>query len=215
MDCSKKVKNIQSKTEGPTFFVYSMYIPELHNIYIFFSYYKDSKLAMFWTSFNRYYLKEIKKIDVSLSGFFNVQILWVHYFWIKVEGSDKLVMCIVDLQAVDEEVSPNEYLKLRTQHVQQQKDEGKVIFPHKFHVSTSLTEFLRIYENLGKEEEGKEEVTVAGRIHAIRESSQKLRFYDLRGEGVKLQVRCDDCYSELDLSCYILNFFFCSKFHAL
>lgn len=30
--------------------------------------------------------------------------------------------------------------------------------------------------------------SVAGRIHAIRESGAKLIFYDLRGEGVKLQV---------------------------
>ncbi len=29
---------------------------------------------------------------------------------------------------------------------------------------------------------------VAGRVHAIRESGAKLIFYDLRGEGVKLQV---------------------------
>lgn len=29
---------------------------------------------------------------------------------------------------------------------------------------------------------------MAGRIHAIRESGAKLIFYDLRGEGVKLQV---------------------------
>ena len=32
------------------------------------------------------------------------------------------------------------------------------------------------------------EVRVAGRIHAIRESGAKLIFYDVRGEGVKLQV---------------------------
>ena len=31
-------------------------------------------------------------------------------------------------------------------------------------------------------------LTVAGRIHAIRESGAKLIFYDLRGEGVKIQV---------------------------
>lgn len=29
---------------------------------------------------------------------------------------------------------------------------------------------------------------MAGRVHAIRESGAKLIFYDLRGEGVKLQV---------------------------
>ena len=58
-----------------------------------------------------------------------------------------------------------------------------------FQVSTSLTQFLQKYEHLAKEEccEG-DEVTVAGRIHAIRESGNKLRFYDLRGEDVKLQV---------------------------
>lgn len=88
----------------------------------------------------------------------------------------------------EEEISPNEYLKLRTQYVQQLKNEGKPVYPHKFHVSTSLTLFLEKYSSLGENEEGKEEVTVAGRVHAIRESSQKLRFYDLRGEGVKLQV---------------------------
>lgn len=30
--------------------------------------------------------------------------------------------------------------------------------------------------------------SIAGRVHAIRESGAKLIFYDLRGEGVKLQV---------------------------
>lgn len=30
--------------------------------------------------------------------------------------------------------------------------------------------------------------SIAGRVHAIRESGAKLIFYDLRGEGVKIQV---------------------------
>ncbi|XP_042225008.1 lysine--tRNA ligase-like isoform X1 [Homarus americanus] len=91
-------------------------------------------------------------------------------------------------KANEEEISANEYLKLRTQYVQQQKDGGKVMYPHKFHVSTSLAEFLKTFDDLGPGDEGKEEVSVSGRIHAIRSSSQKLRFYDLRGEDVKLQV---------------------------
>lgn len=33
-----------------------------------------------------------------------------------------------------------------------------------------------------------ERLSVAGRIHSIRESGSKLIFYDLRGEGVKIQV---------------------------
>ena len=88
----------------------------------------------------------------------------------------------------EEDVSPNEYLKLRTQYVQKQKDAGHTVYPHKFHVSISLTEFLETYQTLTQEKESQEEVTVSGRVHAIRESSQKLRFYDLRGENVKLQV---------------------------
>ncbi|XP_076048909.1 lysyl-tRNA synthetase isoform X2 [Oratosquilla oratoria] len=88
----------------------------------------------------------------------------------------------------EEELNPNEYLKIRTSYVLQQKNEGKAVYPHKFHVSTSLGDYLRVYDHLGKEEESKDTVTVAGRVHAIRESSTKLRFYDLRGEGHKLQV---------------------------
>ena len=32
---------------------------------------------------------------------------------------------------------------------------------------------------------------LSGRIHAKREASAKLIFYDLRGEGVKIQVMAD------------------------
>ena len=49
--------------------------------------------------------------------------------------------------------------------------------------------YLFRYQVLSSGESREEEiVTVAGRIHAIRESGAKLIFYDLRGEGVKLQV---------------------------
>ena len=34
-------------------------------------------------------------------------------------------------------------------------------------------------------------VSVAGRIHAKREASNKLIFYDLRGESVKIQIMAD------------------------
>jgi len=62
-------------------------------------------------------------------------------------------------------------------------------YPHKFHVSTSLTAFLSDYEKLKDGETLTDtEVRCSGRIHAIRESGAKLIFYDLRGEGVKLQV---------------------------
>jgi len=89
----------------------------------------------------------------------------------------------------EEDISPNEYLKLRTSAVTQWKEAGESPYPHKFNVSTSLTDFIQKYTHLDK---GQHETTVtvslAGRIHSKRLSSQKLIFYDLRGEGTKLQV---------------------------
>ncbi|KAF5286810.1 hypothetical protein FQR65_LT12431 [Abscondita terminalis] len=91
----------------------------------------------------------------------------------------------------EEEISPNEYFKLRTQAVAKLKELGNdhLPYPHKFHVSTSLEDFIAKYDNL---KEGdvieSDNVSVAGRIHAIRESGAKLIFYDLRGEGTKLQI---------------------------
>ncbi|XP_055613983.1 lysine--tRNA ligase isoform X2 [Uranotaenia lowii] len=90
----------------------------------------------------------------------------------------------------EEEISPNEYFKLRSAAVAEyKKSPGTHPYPHKFHVSSSLESFIEKYNDL---KDGdmleQEQLSVAGRIHAIRESGAKLIFYDLRGEGVKLQV---------------------------
>merc|ERR1712004_682222 len=92
-------------------------------------------------------------------------------------------------KVAEEDISPNEYFKIRSRAVEELKSEGNHPYPHKFHVTTSLTNFLADYEKLtdGQTVTDKE-VRVAGRIHAIRESGPKLIFYDLRGEGVKLQI---------------------------
>ncbi|KAH8314776.1 hypothetical protein KR074_004651 [Drosophila pseudoananassae] len=93
--------------------------------------------------------------------------------------------------AEEEEISPNEYFKLRSAAVQELKRSPATDpYPHKFHVSISLENFIAQYENNLQDGQTLEDVTlsVAGRVHAIRESGAKLIFYDLRGEGVKLQV---------------------------
>jgi lysyl-tRNA synthetase, class II len=65
-------------------------------------------------------------------------------------------------------------------------------YPHKFDVSISLTSYIEKYGTEGKIQPGKKldgvVECVAGRIHNIRMSSQKLRFYDLHGEGKKVQI---------------------------
>ena len=55
-------------------------------------------------------------------------------------------------------------------------------------VTSSLTDFIERNQGLADGEHGTEVASLAGRIHAKRESGAKLIFYDLRGEGVKLQV---------------------------
>jgi len=95
----------------------------------------------------------------------------------------------------DEEISPNEYFTLRSQMVANLKATGgdKHPYPHKFHVSTSLEEFIEKYSSLNDGEVRENEpLSVAGRIHAIRESGAKLIFYDLRGEGNKIQVMANE-----------------------
>ncbi|XP_055845144.1 lysine--tRNA ligase isoform X2 [Episyrphus balteatus] len=90
----------------------------------------------------------------------------------------------------EEEISPNEYFKLRSTAVAELKKTPEAHpYPHKFHVSISLESFIEKYSDL-KDGDMLSDVnlSVAGRVHAIRESGAKLIFYDLRGEGVKLQV---------------------------
>ena len=43
------------------------------------------------------------------------------------------------------------------------------------------------------------EVRVSGRVHAYRPSGAKLIFYDLRGEGTKVQIMANGIYKYMDL----------------
>lgn len=90
----------------------------------------------------------------------------------------------------EEELDPNEYFRLRSQAVTALKSmPGQHPYPHKFRVDISLTEFIETYEHLETGSHLDDTIkSVAGRIHAKRESSSKLIFYDLRGEGTKIQV---------------------------
>lgn len=88
----------------------------------------------------------------------------------------------------EEEIGDLEYFALRSKAVVELKTKGDNPYPHKFNVSVSLEEFIDRYNGCTPGEILEEEVSVAGRIHAKRESGPKLLFYDLRGEGVKIQI---------------------------
>lgn len=94
------------------------------------------------------------------------------------------------VSAIDEaEISPNEFFKLRSAAVDELKKRPETHpYPHKFNVTISLENFIEQYSKITDGETLSETVSVAGRVHSIRLSGAKLIFYDVRGEGVKIQV---------------------------
>ncbi|XP_060894451.1 lysine--tRNA ligase isoform X1 [Labrus mixtus] len=95
-----------------------------------------------------------------------------------------------DISALDEEtLDPNQYFKIRSQAIGDLKGTAEDPYPHKYNVDLSLMEFIEKYNHLQPGDQLTDVVlNVSGRVHAKRESGAKLLFYDLRGEGVKLQV---------------------------
>jgi lysyl-tRNA synthetase class 2 len=95
--------------------------------------------------------------------------------------------------ANEDSLSPNQYFELRSRQIQKLREtQSPNPYPHKFDVSRSLTSYVAQYGaegviNPGEKVEGVTEA-LAGRIHSIRVSSQKLRFYDLHSEGKKVQI---------------------------
>ncbi|ORY80961.1 hypothetical protein BCR37DRAFT_380839 [Protomyces lactucae-debilis] len=103
----------------------------------------------------------------------------------KVEGQD----------AQGEDISPNEFHKIRSATINAMRGKvaegGLTPYPHKFNVSHRIPEFISQFDHLARGESLQEKVVfVAGRVHNKRESGVKLRFYDLHGEGGKIQVMC-------------------------
>lgn len=98
----------------------------------------------------------------------------------------------------EETLDPNQYYKIRSQAVEALKSSDEPPYPHKFNVSISLAGFIEKYKDIEDGTWHEDVVSVSGRIHAKRLSGAKLIFYDLRGEGVKLQVMADAKASEQD-----------------
>ncbi|KAK7692142.1 hypothetical protein QCA50_003761 [Cerrena zonata] len=93
----------------------------------------------------------------------------------------------------EDDLNPNQYFELRSRHIQKLKEtQSPNPYPHKFEVSISLVDYIERYGPEGKIAAGTklDGVTecLAGRIHNIRASGQGLKFYDLHGEGKKVQI---------------------------
>ncbi|GAX24360.1 lysyl-tRNA synthetase, class II [Fistulifera solaris] len=88
----------------------------------------------------------------------------------------------------EEEMDPSQFKANREAAVKALKENGEDPYPHKFHVDYRLPDYCE--EFMSKTEDGEHldtSVSIAGRIVSVR-GQGKLYFYDIRGDGAKVQV---------------------------
>lgn len=92
-----------------------------------------------------------------------------------------------------EELDPSKYFENRVTAVRSAEGKGEIVYPHKFHASTRLVDFVSKYQDVMEPGETRSEdvVSFAGRVGRKAASGAKLAFLDLRSDGQKVQVLCD------------------------
>lgn len=95
-------------------------------------------------------------------------------------------------EAEEKELNPNQYFEIRSRAINKLRaSQDPIPYPHKFQVNTDLRVFVKEYTPLKSGEHRKDvEVRLGGRIYNKRTAGPKLVFYDIRSEGVKVQVMC-------------------------
>jgi len=90
----------------------------------------------------------------------------------------------------DEDVDPTKYFENRLSWVNDRKASGPDPYPHKFHVQMQLPEYCAKYASIadGAFSETDTAVSIAGRVGNFRSGGKGLVFYDLFGEGAKVQI---------------------------
>ncbi|CAG9473146.1 lysine--tRNA ligase, putative [Plasmodium vivax] len=87
------------------------------------------------------------------------------------------------------EVDPRLYYENRSKLILEQKAKGINPYPHKFERTITVPEFVEKYQHLASGEHLEDTpLNVTGRIMRVSASGQKLRFFDLVGDGAKIQV---------------------------
>ncbi|QKX58634.1 uncharacterized protein TRUGW13939_05759 [Talaromyces rugulosus] len=101
----------------------------------------------------------------------------------------------------ESDLAPNQYFELRSNKINKlRQTKNPDPYPHKFQVTADARQFLKDYEPLAKGEQ-RTDVTlqVAGRIFNKRAAGNKLVFYDIRAENVKVQVLCQAQFAKGDV----------------
>lgn len=115
----------------------------------------------------------------------------------KAERAEATPVSAAALDGDEPALDPNQYFEMRVSALNKAKASGKNPYPHKFLTTLTVPEFVAKYAHLGEGEhlEG-EVVSLAGRVYIKRESGAKLIFYDLQGQGGKIQVMAQAQYAE-------------------
>ncbi|KAF2405251.1 lysyl-tRNA synthetase [Trichodelitschia bisporula] len=90
------------------------------------------------------------------------------------------------------DLNPNQYFEMRCREINKLRETHLPDpYPHKFNVITNPHEFHQRFDYLGNGESAQDiEVRVGARIITKRSYGKNLRFYDVKTEGVMLQVMC-------------------------
>lgn len=94
-------------------------------------------------------------------------------------------------QALDEELDPSKYTEIRKQWLESRRAEGENPYPHKFHRTHRVDEFVKEFEPICTENDKfveDKEVAVTGRVITIRGYGKSLVFYDITGDSAKVQI---------------------------
>ncbi|CAK9439035.1 uncharacterized protein LODBEIA_P32590 [Lodderomyces beijingensis] len=93
------------------------------------------------------------------------------------------------------DLNPNQFFEIRSRQIEELREKNNVDptafnpYPHKFHVTKRLPEFVKEYGHLQRGEVLRDvTVQVSGRIMTKREAGAKLRFYVLKGDGIEVQI---------------------------
>ncbi|CAM9901256.1 unnamed protein product, partial [Hapterophycus canaliculatus] len=89
--------------------------------------------------------------------------------------------------ADEEELDPTQYFANRSRAIAQLEEEGTNPYPHKFHASISIPEFVAKFKDVEVGEKQSDLISLAGRIVKKREQG-KLLFYGIKADGANVQV---------------------------
>lgn len=109
------------------------------------------------------------------------------------ENSSRTVQAAAALCETGENLDPTQYFANRVSALGHLRERGIDPYPHKFHVTMRIPQYIEEYSSTLADGERMESVVVslAGRLYSKRASGAKLVFYDLRGDGERVQIIAD------------------------